>query len=229
MSPAPLVIAHRGASGYAAENSLAAFREAALRGADGVELDVHATLDGVLVVHHGPVADGFGAFADHPASHFSSYRLPNGEPLAPLGAALAVLNGLDVWVEVKSLPEKWDDALLATLQTGPTPARYAVHSFDHRIIERLGDREPGLRRGVLLSSYLMDCTAVVHAAGADTLWMEAGLIDAELAGQFKELGLALIAWTVNSEAEAHRLAQLGVYAICGNYPDRIRQAIQTSD
>ena len=50
----PLVIAHRGASSIALENSLAAFRAAAGQGADGVELDVHATIDGEIVVHHDP-------------------------------------------------------------------------------------------------------------------------------------------------------------------------------
>ena len=52
----PLVIAHRGASGYEVENSLAAFRAAGDRGADAVELDIHATADGALVVQHGETA-----------------------------------------------------------------------------------------------------------------------------------------------------------------------------
>ena len=50
----PLVIAHRGASSVELENSLAAFRAARGHGADGVELDVHATIDGEIVVHHDP-------------------------------------------------------------------------------------------------------------------------------------------------------------------------------
>src|SRR5207249_1930815 len=57
-SPRPLVIAHRGASGYETENSLAAFRAAAPRGAHGVELDIHATTDGALIVHHDEVVSG---------------------------------------------------------------------------------------------------------------------------------------------------------------------------
>ena len=228
MNPAaapPLVIAHRGASGYALENSIAAFREAAARGADGIELDVHATADGDFVVHHDPTISGVGPIADLAAARLSSHRLANGEPLPTLGDALAAAAGLDVWVEVKRLAPRWDEALLQTLGRGPTPARYAVHSFDHRIIARLGEHETTLRRGVLLTSYLVDPVAAVHAADADTLWMQADFIDRDLVETMAEVGLAVIAWTVNGEAEVRRLAALGVQGICGNYPDLIRENI----
>jgi glycerophosphoryl diester phosphodiesterase len=151
--------------------------------------------------------------------------LPNGEPLPTLGDALAASAGLDVWVELKGLDPRWDAALLEVLGSGPTPNRYAVHSFDHRIIARLGELEPALRRGVLLSSYLVDPVAAVHAADADTLWMQADFIDFELVEAMALAGLAVIAWTVNGEAEVRRLAGLGVHAICGNYPDLIRTNI----
>ena len=59
----PYVIAHRGASGYEYENSRAAFRRAVMLDADGVELDVHATRDGAIVVHHDAEIPGFGPIA----------------------------------------------------------------------------------------------------------------------------------------------------------------------
>src|SRR5438045_594778 len=60
MSRRPLVLGHRGASAAARENTLAAFTRAREMGADGVELDVRRTADGVLVVHHDPDAEGVG-------------------------------------------------------------------------------------------------------------------------------------------------------------------------
>ena len=222
-SAPPMVIAHRGASGYALENSIAAFREASARGADGVELDVHATADGKFLVHHDPAIGGIGPIAELPASRFAAHRLANGEPLPSLGEALSAASGLDVWVEVKGLEPRWDANLLAVLDGGPTPDRYAVHSFDHRIIARLGERQPALRRGVLLTSYLVDSVAAVHAADADALWMEASLIDSDLVESMTAAGVSVIAWTVNSESEIRRLTTLGVHGICGNYPDLIRE------
>ena len=73
------VIGHRGASGHALENSPAAFRKAVELGADSVELDIHATADGVLLVHHDAHVNGVGVIADLPAAAFAGHRLPNGE------------------------------------------------------------------------------------------------------------------------------------------------------
>ena len=60
----PLSIGHRGASGHEHENSRAAFRRARSLGAEGVELDIHATHDGAIVVHHNPVLEGIGRIND---------------------------------------------------------------------------------------------------------------------------------------------------------------------
>lgn len=224
MTP-PRILAHRGASGSAHENSLAAFRKAVALGADGVELDIHATIDGVLLVHHDAVVPGVGRIADLPAAAFSHHRLPNNEPIPTLPQALEVLGDIEVWVEVKTLPPESDEALLATLAAGPSPRNYAVHGFDHRIVARLGDLRPELPRGVLLASYPINVLPVLHAAGADTLWMETHLIDAPLVALIHDDGARLTAWTANDEAEIRRLIELGVDAICGNYPDRIHAAL----
>lgn len=221
----PRVIAHRGASGHAHENSPTAFRQAAALGADGVELDIHATADGEFLVHHDPRVFGVGVIGELPRAAFTDCRLPNGEPIPTLTEALRLLDGLDVWVEVKTLPRERDARLLGTLDAGPTPARYAVHGFDHRIVARLGERRPELRRGALLASYLLDTLPVLHGTGADTLWMEAPLIDAALVSDLHTDGMQLIAWTVNEDREIRRLIELGVDGICGNYPERIRAAL----
>jgi glycerophosphoryl diester phosphodiesterase len=220
----PTVIAHRGASGHAYENSPTAFRRAVELGADGVELDIHATTDGALLVHHDPVVNGVGRIGEVPRTAFDRYRLPNGESIPTLAEALTSLAGLAVWVEVKTLPPTFDAKLFDVLDAGPTPARYAVHGFDHRIVKRLGDRRPGLRRGVLLASYLLDTPSVLKGAGADTLWMETHLIDADLVAVVHGVGGQVVSWTTNDEDEIRRLTDLGVDGICGNYPDRIRAA-----
>jgi glycerophosphoryl diester phosphodiesterase len=219
------VIGHRGASGHAHENSPAAFRKAVELGADAVELDIHATADGVLLVHHDAHVEGVGIISDLPAAAFAGHRLPNGEAIPTLAQAFELLRGLEVWVELKTLPPGFDGVLLATLDAGPSPASYAIHAFDHRIIARLGDQRPELRRGILLASYLLDNLAVMRGAGADTLWMEAHLIDAELVTDVHDAGLELVAWTANDPADIRRLIALGTDGICGNYPDRIRAAL----
>lgn len=221
----PSVIAHRGASGYEYENSRAAFRRAIMLDADGVELDVHATRDGGIVVHHDPEIPGVGPISQLSSAQARQVLIRNGETLPTLAEILELVGDRDVWVEVKALPQRYDAALLAVLDQGPVPERYAVHSFDHRIVHRLGEIRPGLRRGILLSAYLRDAVAVMRSVGATTLWQEWQQIDQDLVSQVHEAGGAVIAWTVNEIGDLDRMVRLGVDGLCGNYPDRIRVAI----
>jgi glycerophosphoryl diester phosphodiesterase len=223
----PSVIAHRGASGYEYENSRAAFRRAVMLDADGVELDVHATRDGGIVVHHDSEIPGFGPLALLSLAEARQIRIRNGETLPLLSDVLELVGDRDVYVEVKSLPKAHDLELMAVLDRGPVPLRYSVHSFDHRIIRRLGGSCPSIRLGVLLSAYLDDPVAAMRAVGATTLWQEWHQVDEELVNRVHEAGFALIAWTVNEVGDLDRMARLGVDGLCGNYPDRIRVAIAT--
>ncbi|HEU4830180.1 MAG TPA: glycerophosphodiester phosphodiesterase [Gemmatimonadales bacterium] len=220
----PHIIAHRGASGYEYENSRAAFRRAIALDADGVELDVHATRDGDIVVHHDPELRDAGPIALLSTAEVVAARLTNGEPIPLLAEVLELLDGRSAWVEVKALSPHHDEALIAALSGGPDPERYAIHSFDHRIVHRLGAGAPWLRRGVLLTAYVVDPVAVLRAAGATTLWQAWEQIDEELVAQVHAADCELIAWTVNEMGDLERLARMGVDGLCGNYPDRIRIA-----
>lgn len=221
----PLVIAHRGASGVEYENSLAAFRKAGALGADGVELDIHATTDGALIVHHDPAIGGT-VIARATAADVAALRLPNGEPVPTLAQALdAAGPALRVYVEVKTLPPHWDGHLFAALDAGPNPSGYAVHAFDHRIIQRLRRQRPKLSAGVLSASYLGDNVAPVRAAGAQVLWEDQAMIDLALVEEVQDAGFGIIAWTPNELADLSRLAAQGVDGLCTNYPDRARRVV----
>jgi glycerophosphoryl diester phosphodiesterase len=102
-----------------------------------------------------------------------------------------------------------------------------VHSFDHRIIQRLGEARPGLRRGILLSDQVEDPLAAMRAVGATTLWQDWRRIDRELVSRVNDAGCTVVAWTVNEIGDLERLVRLGVDGLCGNYPDRIRVALAT--
>lgn len=218
----PRALAHRGASGHAPENTLDAFRAAVSLGADGVELDIHTTADGRLVVHHDPVIPGLGPIATLRWGEVDQFPRPGARPVPLLEEALAALEGLEVWIEVKALPPEADAALLAVLAAAPSPDRNAVHGFDHRIVSRLGRQSPGLRTGILSASYPLDPVGPVTSTGAGTLWQEWHLIDAELVRRAHDAGIEIIAWTVNERRDAEALASMGVDALCGNYPERLR-------
>ncbi|HWC72659.1 MAG TPA: glycerophosphodiester phosphodiesterase [Gemmatimonadales bacterium] len=221
----PLVIAHRGASSVELENSLAAFRAAAGQGADGVELDVHATLDGELVVYHDPSIMGL-PIAQARMKDLALLRLLNGEPLPTLAQALdAVGPALKVFVEVKVLDPKWDDRLLETLDRGPNPSGYAVHSFAYHVVRRLGQKRPGLPRGVLSEVETKSPRQTLADALAQTLWQERSTLDERLVQTVHGLGASIIAWTVDMPADMERFTRWGVDGICTNHPERARRVV----
>ncbi len=223
----PLVIAHRGASGYEVENTLAAFRAAARLGADAVELDIHETADGAFIVHHGNMV------ADHHISHCSlreirEHLLPNGEPAPVLEEALAaILPGMMAYVETKKLSPENDERFLATLDRSPAPQRVAVHAFDHRIMRRLGDLRPHLRRGVISASYPVNPVRCMDDAEAHILWEEWPFIDEDLVRAVHAAGKMLYAWTVNDAERMEHLARLGVDGLCTDRPDDARKVIDS--
>jgi glycerophosphoryl diester phosphodiesterase len=223
----PLVIGHRGASGHALENSLAAFRLAAAPEGpdqcDGVELDVHTTADGRFVVHHDALLPSGEPIGTMPSSRVRATKLADGSTIPTLEEALDVLNRVQLFVEVKGLPAASDAALLAVLSRHPA-GRLHLHAFDHRIVARLGAAVPDLSLGVLSASYPLHPVREVLEAGARTLWQGADLIDRDLVEGCHDAGVAIVAWTVNDRAEAVRLAALGVDGLCGNWPERLRVA-----
>jgi glycerophosphoryl diester phosphodiesterase len=156
-----------------------------------------------------------------PLSRVRATKLADGSQVPTLIEALATLVGLEVFVEAKTLPPEADPDLLDVLRTNGL-GRFAVHAFDHRIIGRLHRANPDLRLGVLSCSYPIDPIRQVKDAGATTLWQEASLIDSALVAACRNEEIALIAWTVNDRAEAHRLTELGVDGLCGNWPERLR-------
>jgi glycerophosphoryl diester phosphodiesterase len=218
----PLIVAHRGASARAHENSIEAFRLAVALGADGVELDVHATRDHRLLVHHDPGLPGRGPIAGLELAEAQSARLPNGEPPPRLEEALEVLAGREVFIEVKAMPPAAEVALLTAITA--SPARCAVHSFDHALVSRLAGR--GVRLGLLVEEAPADPAALLTRAGAGDLWPRRDAVTPAVVRATHAAGGRVIAWTVNRPDDVRRLAALGVDGICTDVPDLARAALE---
>lgn len=212
----PAIIGHRGAPRERPENTLAGFARALELGVDAIELDVHATRDGVLVVHHDPelpgVAEAGGAIGrlDWPAI------VGRGDGAPPrLSEVLDLAAGrATVYVELKGATL---ERLVADLLRSHR-ARCAVHAFDHRAVAALRDIAPEIPRGILQCSRLVDSRAALAAAGAVTLWQQWPLVDAALVREVAGMGGEVIAWTVNDPDAMRALAAWGVAGICTDDP-----------
>ena len=215
----PAVIAHRGASREAPENTLAAFTRALALGADGIELDVHKTIDGAVVVHHDPVPRPSGAdptLAWRPIGAMTlaevrSLRVGGSLGIPTLPEVLeAVGDRLTVYCELKGAGVVEVAAPILARHPGPC----AMHSFDHRAVRRAAELAPRVPRGILVASRLVDIAHALAAARASTLWPLREFVDADLVAEVRAAHCQIIAWTANDPFEIQRLATLGVDGIC---------------
>jgi glycerophosphoryl diester phosphodiesterase len=211
-------IGHRGAPRESPENTIPSFQRALELGADAIELDVHATADGVVVVHHdpklgaiaGPAARG-RPIAGMSWAELSTIELAAGIGVPTLGQVLELAAGRAmVYVEIKGVGI--ERLVLETVRAARGAC--AVHSFDHAQIARARAIDPGIRRGILFDRYPLDLEASMRDAGALDVWPKRTLIDRALVETAHASSGRVIAWTVNSAAHATRLLALGVDGIC---------------
>lgn len=220
LSRSPELIGHRGAPRERPENTLASFLRALDLGADAVELDVHATSDGVVVVHHDfiPRADSNVAtlrgrpIAALTAAELETFQV-SGEPIPTLTDVLeAIGSRATVYVEIKG--HDIEAAVVATIASVRSAQHVAVHSFDHRAVVRARAMQPTLASGILSASYLIDPQGALRAANARDYWQEASMLDEALVDAVHAGKGRVIAWTVNDPEHARRLASIGVDGIC---------------
>lgn len=231
----PKIIAHRGASAHAPENTLKAFQMALEQGADGIELDVMLTKDGRLVVIHDDTVDrttnGTGKVREMTLAELKALDFGQGEPIPTLDEVFEGFGGkFLINVELKNYSTMLDrlPVTVAELVTAFNLAgSVLISSFNPLNLPRFHRRVPETPLGLLtlpgkangLTSHLFHFNAL-HSFHED---VDAALVAAEHAHS-RQVNV----WTVDDPAELHRLADLGVDAIITNDPQQTREILETS-
>jgi glycerophosphoryl diester phosphodiesterase len=229
------VIAHRGASLTAPENTLAAFRLAAEQAADFVELDVQESADGeVLVVHdsdlmkvgRSPLRIWESTAADLRAVDIGSHRAPqfSGERVPTLAEALAACKGrVRVVVELKSYghAQRLEERVVEIVEAAGMERETIFMSLEHGMVRRLKELRPSWRVGALAAKAIGDLTTL----RADFLAVEKGLASRTFVRQAHQAGQEVYVWTVNDPALMFQLMSKGVDGLITDRPDLARQVI----
>jgi glycerophosphoryl diester phosphodiesterase len=214
------VLAHRGASMVAPENTVEAFRRAKALGSDAVELDVRRTADGVLVVHHeARLADG------RVIAETDSIDLPKGLP--DLAAALDACAGMWVNVEIKNDADDPDfdptdritDQTLAVLTARHEDARWLVSSFRLETIDRCKALRPEIRTAWLVDEVPDDVIATLVARRHEALHPWVGSLLRSHIDACHGAGIEVNAWTCDDPERMAELIEWGIDGICTNVPD----------
>jgi glycerophosphoryl diester phosphodiesterase len=231
-----MVIAHRGASAAAPENTLAAFRLGAELGADFVELDVQESADGeVVVVHDSDLMKVGGSplkIWEAPAAalravdigsrkgpEFSAERVPT------LAEVFAASKGrVRVVVELKSYghSQRLEERVVEIVEAAGVADETIFMSLDHDMIRRLKQLRPSWRVGALVAKAIGDLTTL----GADFLAVEASLATRSFVRRAHRAGQEVYVWTVNDPAWMLAAMGRGVDGLITDHPDIARQAVE---
>ena len=230
---------HRGFSGRYPENTMLAFEKAIEAGCDGIELDVHLSADGELVIIHDERVDGTGYVGkmtlkelralDVSASFRGQYgvnRIPTLEEYLSLAKEKGIITNIELKTSVYTYPGI-EVKTLAMIDRFGMRDKIIISSFNHYSVKRMQALAPDMVYGFLEESRLIDTLGYVAANGVQAVHPEYHMVDEEFMKQAKKHNLAVNVWTVNSEHSMRRLAELGVDIMIGNYPDLCGEVLKS--
>ena len=231
------VFAHRGASAYAPENTLEAFEVAAAMGADGVELDIHMTKDGELVVAHdeeiGRVANGIGLIRNMTTSELKKHRFNRTHPeyrdatIPTLREVYELLKptGLYINTELKTSRihyEHMEEKCIKLADEMGMSERILYSSFDIVSLKRLKRIDPSVRVGLLRTPIgkVIDPWYLAHLLGIDAIHPHfSELLLYNESDKAHALGMQVNVWTINEESDMRKCLEAGADMLIGDYPD----------
>lgn len=237
----PILLAHRGASAYAPENTLAAFRLALEQGADGIELDAKLTADGkVVVIHDAAVnrtTNGSGAVKDLPlaklreldaGAHFSKAFM--GEKIPTLEEVFEAV-GKHCWIDIEitnyaSIRDGLADRLVDQVKCYQMQSQVMFSSFLPFNIMRVRRLLPEVPAGLLAWTGFPGWLArgrIGQGASPDLIIPQSTTIQRQYVDRMRAGGRGVIAWTVDDPGEARRLLAWGVNGIITNDPLILRK------
>ena len=227
-----LVIAHRGASGHRPENTLPAYELAIEMQSDMIEIDLHRTKDGQVVVTHDAELPGLGEIGDHSLEEVRALDMGGGERAPTLDE---VLDGFASRIPF-NLEIKWGAAgeyhsleaqTLAALAQRGLGGDILFSSFRRSVLARLRELEPKARLALLVSPETPNYSLERALAQAAELECEAlnphwSQADETLVAAAHGAGLSVNVYTVNEVSGLRRMIDLGVDGVFTNFPDRLR-------
>ena len=233
--------AHRGFSGKYPENTMLAFRKAIEVGVDGIELDVHLSADGEVVIIHDETVTRTcgvpGRVRDLTLAQLqaldASY-LWRGQvepcPIPTLREYFALVKDqpLVTNVELKTNVVEYpgiEEKVCALIQEFGLEDRIIISSFNHYSVLRMREIAPRLKYGLLSESWLIDTARYVKDLGIPCYHPIYGNMTEEHARELKEAGLEINTFTVNDEESVRTLAARGIDGVIGNYPDMTKEVL----
>ena len=225
-------IAHRGASAYEPENTLRAFDRAIDMGATMLELDVHLSRDGELVVIHDPdlsrTTDGSGSVRDLSLAEIQRLDAGRGEHVPTLAEVIDLVRGrAQLYIEMKG--QQTPSVVVDTLRRTGFMEQAIAGSFYPWLPQKVKFLEPAIRTSVLIptrdrQANFVEWALAVQADYVHPCWEAASptpheLLTPDLIAAIRGCGLGIVVWHEERPEELRELVKLEIDGICTNTPD----------
>ncbi|MDY6903666.1 MAG: glycerophosphodiester phosphodiesterase family protein [Thermodesulfobacteriota bacterium] len=228
MAPRPACFAHRGASGHAPENTLAAFKKAIDLGADWIELDVYAVEDRLVVMHDDTLdrtTNGRGAVMRQSINNIRSLDAGNGEKVPFLDEVLDLTCGrIKINIELKG-PDTAIPVIRVIEARIAEPVcdykDFLISSFDRKQLDTARKQCPALPLAPNIKRRPVHWKYITTAIRPAAIHIDMNLATRKLIRQIHSRGWPVHVFTANSLAEIERLVGMGVDGIFTNYPELI--------
>ncbi|GHC51803.1 glycerophosphodiester phosphodiesterase [Streptomyces flavofungini] len=215
-----LTIGHRGVMGVEPENTLRSFVAAQAAGLDIIELDLHLSKDGALVVMHdadvGRTTDGRGAIADQTLAELRELDAGKGERIPVFEEVLDAVKA-PLQAEIKDVAAA--RALADVMHARDLTGRVEVLSFHDEAIAEIARLVPGVRTALVASRYGTDVVERATAVGATTLVLNIRRLTLEVVERARKADLRIIGWVVNTQDDLRLVRALQLDGATTDYPE----------
>lgn len=221
-----LTIGHRGVMGVEPENTLRSFVRAEREGLDVIELDLHLSKDGALVVMHDAevdrTTDGSGPIAEHTLAELRELDAGRGEPIPVFEEVLDAV-GAPLQAEIKDVAAA--RALAEVMRSRDLTGRIEVISFHDEALAAIRGLLPGVRTALVASRYGAEVVERARAVGAHRLSLNIRRLTLELVERAHTAQLTVLGWTVNTHDHLRLARGLGLDGVVTDQPE-IRRAVR---
>ncbi|AYN42660.1 glycerophosphodiester phosphodiesterase [Streptomyces dangxiongensis] len=215
-----LTIGHRGVMGVEPENTLRSFVAAQQAGLDLIELDLHLSKDGALVVMHDAdvdrTTDGSGPIAEKTLPELRALDAGRGERVPVFEEVLEAVHS-PLQAEIKNVAAA--RALAEVMRARDLTARVEVSSFHDEAVAEMSRLVPGVRTALIASRYGPDVVDRAVAVGAATVCLNIRRLTLETVEHARASGLRIIGWVVNSQPQLRLVRALELDGATTDYPD----------
>jgi glycerophosphoryl diester phosphodiesterase len=225
-----LKIGHRGARGYEPENTLLSFQKALDLGVDGIELDVHLSADGFLVVIHDETVDrttdGKGLVVELNLEQLQCFRTNKNQIIPTLREVLNLVNRkcfVNIELKGKGTAKPVVEMIQDCIMTKNwSYSDFIVSSFEWEMLSEITLLNPQIHIAVLTETTIEDALVFAKKIKATTINPDFQLLKTDTTTQLQQQGFQVFPWTVNEVEDIKTIQNYGVNGIISDFPDRIQ-------